>query len=130
MNPGTAIYNLLKDDASVGALIGDRIYPGIIPDGVTYPAVTYSELSQVFDETKDGPLPTGQHGFDVDIYAYEYAGAQSIASAIKSALDWYTGTVNTVVIERIRLIDQTDLPYEDEKELFHIAQEYSIRVTQ
>lgn len=128
MNPGTAIYRLLRDDATVGAIIGDKIYPGIIPESIAYPAVRYSELSQVFDETKDGPIATGEHSFEVHIYSLEYSQAQRIATAIKSALDWYTGTVNSIVIERIRFTDQSDDPFQDEKELFQITQEYSIRV--
>lgn len=127
-NPGTAIYNLLKDDAGVGAIIGDKIYPGIIPDNVAYPAVRYTELTQRFDETKDGPIATGEHSFEVHIYSYEYAQAHRLATAIKTALDWYNGTVNNVAIERIRLVDQSDDPFQDEKELFQITQEYNIRV--
>lgn len=128
MNPGSAIYNLLKDSAGVGALIGNKIYPGIILPDIDFPAVSYSELEQQYDESKDGPIPTGNHNFDVDIYAKDYPNAQAIASAIKDTLDWYTGTVNTIQIERIRLLDQQDMPYIEEKELFQITQTFAIRV--
>lgn len=128
MNPGTTIYNLLKDSVAVGAYVGDKIYASIIPEGVAYPAVAYSELSQRFEETKDGPLNTGEHEFQVDVYSYEYRQCQNIASAIKTELDWYTGTVNTIEIGRIRFLDQSDDPFTDEKEVFKITQNYSIRV--
>lgn len=128
MNPGTAIRNLLVNDADVGAIIGDRIHPGIAPENVPYPLAIYSELTQSFDESKDGPIPTGNHSFEVHIYSYEYPQCQRIATAIKAALDWYTGTVNTVAINRIRFVDQSDDPFQSEKELFHITQEYQIRV--
>lgn len=127
-NPGSVIYNLLKDSAPVGALIGNKIYPGIIPADVTYPAAAYSELQQQYDESKDGPIPTGNHSFDVDIYAKNYTSAQSVANAIKAALDWYSGTVNSIEVERVRMLDQQDMPYVEEKELFHIIQTFAIRV--
>lgn len=128
MTPATIIYTLLKDSSTVGALIDNRIYPSVIPADTPYPSVTYSELTQQFDDTKDGPIPTGVHDFDVDIYAKNYASIQAISTAIKSVLSWYTGTVNTVNVERIMFIDQSDLPYEEEKELFHAVQQYSIRI--
>lgn len=128
MNPGTAIYNLLKDSATVGAIIGNKIYPVIIPERVAYPAVTYSEFSQQFDETKDGPIPNGDHSFEIDIYCEENGQGKRLADAIKGVLSWYSGTVNGVSIERIRFLDQSDDLYGDDKEIFHITQEYSIRV--
>jgi hypothetical protein len=130
MNPGTAIYNLLKDSATVGQLIGNKIYPGIIPDNIAYPAVTFSELSRRTIDTKDGRIPTGDHSFDVDVFSCEYRQAQNIADACAAVLDNYAGTVGTVEIKRIRLEDQQDLPYEDEKDIFHITQEYRIRVAE
>lgn len=127
-NPGTAIYNLLKDDSAVGAIIGDKIYPGIIPENTAYPAVRYTELVQTYDQSKDGPIETGNHIFEVHIFSYEYAQVHRIATAIKSALNWYSGTVNGVVIERIWRDEQSDEAYQDEKGIFQITQEYNIRV--
>lgn len=130
MNPGTAIYNLLKDDVAVGQLIGNKIYPTIAPDKVAYPFVTYGELSRRTIDTKDGKIPTDDHNFDIDIFSYEYAKSQSISEAVKAVLDQYSGVVNTVSIKRIRLIDQVDRTFEDKKNIFHITQEYRIRVTE
>jgi len=128
MNAGTAINTLLKADVGVDSLVGDRIYPAIIPAKVVYPAVVYSELSQVYEYSKDGREDSGNHSFDVDTYAKTYKSAHEIATAVFEALDWYTGTINTVAINRIWKAEQSDVIYEDEKELFHISQTFNIKL--
>lgn len=130
MNPGTAIYQLLRDDAAVGQVIGNKIYPTIAPDKVAYPFATYGEFSRRTIPTKDGNIPTGDHDFDVDIYSYEFAQAQRISKAIEDVLDDYSGTINTVEIKKIRLVDQKTDSFEDKKNIFHITQEYRIRVAE
>lgn len=128
MNPATVIYNILKDSAGVGAVIGDKIFPSLIPADVNYPAVVYHEMIEEKDQTKDGPFSTGNHQFDIDIYSKNYSNAKVIAAEIDNELDWYSGTKNGVTVERIWKTDQQDMPYNSEKELFHITQTYGIRV--
>jgi hypothetical protein len=128
MSPATVIYNLLKDSVPVGALIGDRIYATTIPANIDFPAVVYHETIEEKEQSKDGPIQTGNHFCDVDIYSKNYSNAKSIAAAIDTELDWYTGTKNSVTVERIWKTEQQDMPYEVEKELFHITQTFGIRV--
>lgn len=126
--PGKAIYSLLSNDVTVTGLVSTRIYPNQLPNQATYPAIIYSQVSEEFDSSKDGPIPTGIFTYQFDIYASTYPAAQNIANAIKSTLDWYTGTVAGKNVSRIKKGDESDDVWEDDKELIHVVQNYSIRL--
>lgn len=126
--PGKAIHSLLANDATVSGLVSARVYPNTIPTTVAYPAVMYSKVSEEFRESKDGPIPTGRYTFQLDIYAETYTIAQDITDACASVLDWYTGTVESQNISRITKLDESDVTWEDDKELFHIVQDYNLRL--
>ena len=126
--PGKAIFSLLTNDSTVTGLVGTRIYPNTLPNQSTYPAVIYSQVTEEFDPSKDGPVPTGVFQYQLDIYADTYPTAQNISNAVKSVLDWYTGSVGGQTISRIRKGDESDDIWEDEKELFHVVQNYSISI--
>lgn len=127
MNPGTVIFTLLKNSASVGALIGDKIYPVIAPPAVAVPYAVYTEISQTPILTQDGPFDS-EFNYDVMIYANQDSKAKQIAEAVKAALSWQTGTINTVGVERIRFESQSELDYDEDRKNFIITQQYNIRV--
>ena len=47
MSLETGIYSVLTSDGTVSGLVGTRVYPDIMPQGVTYPAITYQRVSTV-----------------------------------------------------------------------------------
>ena len=44
MSVETAIVVMITASGTVSALIGDRIFPNIIPEGESFPAITYHEI--------------------------------------------------------------------------------------
>lgn len=123
---GTAIWQILRDDAAFMTSIASKVYPVQLPPSVSYPAVVYGQVSENSISTKDGPVRDGWR-WQIDTYASTYASAQEIAQALRSRLDWYTATLPEAGTIRISFIDQSDNIYEDEKELFHITQDYLLR---
>jgi hypothetical protein len=47
------IWTVLSNDATLAGLVGTQIYPGVAPEGATYPMVTYQSLGGV-DTTAPG----------------------------------------------------------------------------
>ena len=128
MNAGTAINTLLKAATAVTDLVSTRIFPGIIPAETSFPAITYSQLTELRLRSKDVQIPTGKHTFDINIYARNFPAVQPIAEAVDNTLENYSGTVNTVIINRIWKADESHIDYEDKKDLFHIRQTYEINL--
>lgn len=68
MSVETDFYSAVTGDATLAALVGTRVYPAILPDNATLPALVYSVISQV---------PIGSGGCEstrvqVDCYAATY----------------------------------------------------------
>ncbi len=47
MSVETDVYAAITNDAGLAALIGTRLYPLALPENATYPAATYSVISEV-----------------------------------------------------------------------------------
>ena len=123
---GTAIWQVLRDDAEFMTSIASKVYPVQLPPSVSYPAVVYGQVSENAISTKDGPVKDGWR-WQIDTYATTYARAQEIAQDIRTRLDWYTAAIVEVGNIRVSFLDQTDNLYEQDKELFKITQDYLLR---
>ena len=123
------MWEVLREDATVQAAARGAVYPGQLPQHVTYPAIVWGQLADNTRDTKDGPVNDG-YQFQLDIYATDYKTVQSLALDIKSALQWKLVTVSGVGVCRIAFRDQGDAVVEDEKELLHIVQDYRVRIVQ
>lgn len=92
MSVETDFYSAITGDGTISALIGTRLYPAILPDDVTFPAMVYTVISDV---------PTGsgiclQSRVQVDCYAVSYATVKAMRDAVlalnKTTVSWsYVG---------------------------------------
>lgn len=124
---GNAIWAAIREDAAIMESIGGKIYPNEMPQNVQYPAVVWGQLSERMLQTKDGPSNDG-YQFQLDILAEDYATANSIAQALRTKLLWYEFTVADLGNVRISFQDMGDAATEEEKELFHIIQDYRVDI--
>ena len=99
-----SIQTILQNDAEVVALVGDSIYPNIVPDkdaagnNIDLPVIVLIrsltpvnvKLCNVFD-TK----------LDVVIYSASYYEAVDIAEAVYNALNNYSGEVDGIQISKV-----------------------------
>lgn len=91
---GAAVRALLIADLGVTALVGTRIYPNELPQGVGLPAVVYTIVSDVSENSFTGDTSeTGSFThFQIDCYARAigsvgaYSRAHSVKAAVKSVL--------------------------------------------
>lgn len=125
---GTVIYNILADDAGVGAQVANRIYPAPAPQGVTVPYVTYQVISVEPHDTKSGVSTVDRFRVQVDTWARNASDAATISAAIRTALDRYTpGAVSGVTVDGIRFdTERTD--YEQDTDLRRKSADYNIRI--
>lgn len=121
------MWEVLREDVSVQNATRGAVYPSVLPANATFPAIVWGQLSDNMLDTKDGPVNDG-YNFQLDIYAKDYATAQSIAQDVKSEMQWKQVTVTGLGTCRIAFRDQGDAVVEDENELIHIVQDYRVRV--
>jgi hypothetical protein len=123
---GTAIASILS---SVTANVaGSRE-----PDSPGSKWVVYHMISDVPHPTKDGVSTYDKYRFQLDCWGRTYSDADTLAASVKSAMDGYTGTVSSVVIDLIRFDGEYDgvqsiEEMESREDFFRRIQDYIITV--
>ncbi len=120
-----ALYNILSNDAPVTA-ITTNINPHRTLQGDSFPAITFSRISNEPDDTKDGVSTLDTIRMDVDIWSKDFTTGRDLADKVRTALDRTSGTFNTRVIQSIRFETDRDF-FDNNLEIYHFNQEYSIR---
>ena len=100
----------LLSQPTVSALIGDRLYPARLPQGVTLPAVTYQWIARVASVTYEGAADLARGRIQIDCWATSYAAMVSLAKAIRAALSGYRGAMGATPITNARVVNEVDLP--------------------
>lgn len=125
MSVHAALHGILLANTAVSALVGTRIYPSVLPQGVTYPAISYEQIH--------GSEATGPQAYrglyrsvcQVSVFARDRAGTIALAGAVATALKRYRGTVAGVQVSDVFIDDSIDI-YDPEAGAYFIAQEYRI----
>jgi len=91
---GSAIESILSG-------VGARVSAGRIPHRRGAQHIVYSQISVVPHNDKDGASTYDKYRFQLDIYASNYTSCDTLAASVRSALDDYSGTSESVVIDRI-----------------------------
>lgn len=127
MDAGSTLYQKLAGTTAVTDLVGTNIYPNQIPEvSDPYPAVVYSQLSQNFLTTKDGPIADG-YQFRLQGFSSDFDNLQNIAEACRAALDWQEAEFQSKGRFRIVHTNQTDFDFIEDTEFYHVAQDYVLR---
>ncbi len=103
-----ALYDILRLNATVSGQASSRVYPQIIPQDTSFPAIRYNQISGVRGHTLGGTDDMVPARFQVDCYGSSYANARVVADAVRGALDNFSDTAGSVVIQCAHLIDEGD----------------------
>jgi len=114
------LYSILSGAAGVTA-ITTGIFPSVVPQKATFPAVVYGKDSTRFQESFDGHNLLIATLFQIDCYGKTSAEAESLADAVKNALiDYRTSPVN-----RTRIDNEITL-FEPDTELHRVLLQFTI----
>lgn len=118
---GDAIYDLLD------AVEAD-VYPDITPeDDINTPFVTYSIISNVPNDDKDGVSGLDTYRIQLSIYHNDDRNLDQLANNIRTEIDRYSGTKQSVVIQSVRF-DTEFGGYDSAAKLYYRMQDYLFRV--
>lgn len=94
---GSSLRTYLLAQSSVSTLVGQRMYPDVLPQGATLPAIVYYRISTERQHTVSDCLRHARARFQVDCYAESRTAAQSVASAIRTCgVTAYKGTTDSI----------------------------------
>ena len=113
-----AIANaLIGSAAGVVSLVSDRVYPSMLPAGVSLPAAVVRLVSNVRVGTIDAAaaLHTYRARIQVNALAPTFPQAQALRQAVKAAMRFQRGAVAGVTVASI--VDDVELPDDYDEEL-------------
>lgn len=131
---GDVIQKTLVDDTDVTDIVGSgansRIYPNHVEQGDKYPAIAYQITNVNPTLVKTDTSKTDTYKVDVHFYGSKYREVTDLADKARVALDDLNGTILTVDIDHGVWMDRQEQPRQNagDKFLYHIIDEYSIRV--
>ena len=110
MGARKAVYALISADSGVTALVSTRIYPTVLPQDKTLPALVYQRISGVEPGQIDGQGRALVQGrIQVTALASEFGACAAILDAAREALLYQYGSIGGVeVVSIIRDIDGAD----------------------
>lgn len=128
-----AIYSILSNDSNITSLVGSgadcRIYPLQAEQDDVNPCIVYN-LRREPEDDKDGRATIAYHRLEIDIYgsksAAGYDQAHTLREYVQTALDRYSGTVQSVAIDWIHDLGYDEV-YDTEAEAHRIMVDFRIR---
>jgi len=111
-----ALYDEMRDDAGVSAIVGTgtnaRIYPGIPPPDATAPFVSFRRISYLRINELTGPTTLAKPTFQVDCWGSNNETMVSLSEAVRGLLDGFRGNMgdDNIAVRRADLVGQNDDP--------------------
>lgn len=110
----SALFAFLAGTPSITTLLGtasgDSIFPMRAPAGAVLPFVVYHKLSGRSVHSKDGDMGLAYPHFQFTCWAKEYQDTKAVLTAIRNALNGYTGpTLQGVAVAQIITENEQDL---------------------
>lgn len=110
----SALVKTALSVSGVTAIVGSRTYPMLLPQNPTYPAITYGRISNT---GTNGSTALKETRYQIDCWAATYAGTQTLAAAVKAALEEHTDTDQTPGIKMSRVVNEID-DYDSDAEVY------------
>ena len=124
---GFVVTDILLNTASVTDVVGNRIYPSVIPQDEPYPAITFLEVAVNPSGTKDGPSELDQINVQINCFASTNKEASELAQKVRTALDYRLGNFQGVEVDKIVFKNQSD-QFDDDLLIHHKAIDFSFRI--
>lgn len=86
------LFSFLSDQGTAAA---SRIYPNVLPQKVTLPAVRYFQVSDPPERTQEGRSALRHPRFQLDCFADTYLEAKGLAQQVAIILDGYRGVMGS-----------------------------------
>lgn len=120
---GSYIYTALSGNTGITNIVANRIYPVVIPQQTSTPALVYKITGSSPSHTNEGPSKLDRYDFEVVAVAETYERVEALAALIRTALHTYTSNN----VQSIRYQNESD-NYEPETSQFLRIMNFSLRL--
>lgn len=113
------LLRTLREDAGLSALVGNKVFALVIPQGTKLPCITFQRIGGVPANTLSGHSGLEEIDLQIDVWARDYDEAKAIAKAVRSAMPPSGPRFSA------HLIEDQDL-YEDGTNYFRVSMEFKV----
>lgn len=113
------LLRTLREDAGLSALVGNKVFALVIPQGTKLPCITFQRIGGVPANTLSGHSGLEEIDLQIDVWARDYDEAKAIAKAVRSAMPPSGPRFSA------HLIEDQDL-YEDGTNYFRVNMEFKV----
>lgn len=111
---GSSLRTYLLTKATIETLVGQRIIPDPIDQGVPLPAICYFTIDSISAEDLSNAVGLGQTRVQIDCYAAKRAQANQLQEAVRTAIQGYRGKMGLQYVHGVTAgstaRDQHDAP--------------------
>lgn len=127
MSIAQSLYTWLTANSAIEAIVGDRIYPQVIPQHETArPAITYSQEGGVYMEHLAGRSDTRMSEFSIECWSPTYLAAKNLAETVQTELVGVRGSFGGDTAESVRLVNDFDGPPDNDTGLYRVSLRFEI----
>ncbi len=127
-NAEKALYAALTGDATLTGLVGTRIYPVIIPQETTMPAIRYTRISTASVSALTGDSGMEDARMQIDVIAESVSSARSVAEAVRGAIKRMRGTYASTDVRDVFLEDESGPDWDQETRRYRITADYIMTI--
>ncbi len=124
-----ALREFLLADAGIAAIVGTRVYPIKIPQGIKLASIVYSRISGAGDYHHGGPSGLAMPRYQIDAWAPTGDAATILANLIKDRIDGYRGVMGSggaaVTVQGVFMLDERE-DYDDTVQMSRMSRDYAI----
>ena len=113
------LLRTLREDAGLSALVGNKVFALVIPQGTKLPCITFQRIGGMPANTLSGHSGLEEIDLQIDVWARDYDEAKAIAKAVRAAMS-PSGPQFCA-----HLIEDQDL-YEDGTNYFRVSMEFKV----
>ena len=127
METGKAIYKLLKDSSTVGAICADRIYPELAQQDADAPFVVYTVVDTTPSDTKTSTSKVDTARVELYCVGDNYESIMDLGIAVRGALDRQSGTISGVQVQSVNF-DTSDIQFDPDQRVYVLEHTYNVRI--
>ena len=113
------LLRTLREDAGLSALVGNKVFALVIPQGTKLPCITFQRIGGMPANTLSGHSGLQEIDLQIDVWARDYDEAKAIAKAVRAAMPPSGPRFSA------HLIEDQDL-YEDGTNYFRVSMEFKV----
>ena len=113
------LLRTLREDAGLSALVGNKVFALVIPQGTKLPCITFQRIGGMPANTLSGHSGLEEIDRQIDVWARDYDEAKAIAKAVRAAMPPSGPRFSA------HLIEDQDL-YEDGTNYFRVNMEFKV----